>query len=130
MEKNTIGLEQKLRARDVARGVGRLMATAIKDDFRKHLIKATLKTLFAGAVATGIYSSVQIANLDARTEAYNNHLTHEVSSLADTNQDNATTSQEWANVYKEFGVRYDAFSSNPQNDLTMGQKESYIMSHK
>jgi hypothetical protein len=124
----TVKLEQKLKARDVARGIGRLMATGIKDEFnfRKHPIKATLKTLFVGAIGAGMYFSVQ----NARVEDYNSQLTQEVSILADKNQDRATTSDEWANVYKELGVRYDAFSSNPTKDLTVGQKESFVNSHK
>jgi hypothetical protein len=128
MEENTTGLEQKLKARDVARGVGRLMATAIKDEFnfRKHPIKATLKTLFVGAMGAGIYFSVQ----NAHTETYDRQLTQEVSILADTNKDRATTSEEWANVYKELGVRYDSHSSNPFEDLTTEQKENYIKNHK
>jgi hypothetical protein len=104
------------------------LATGIKDElnFRKHPIKATLKTLFVGVIGAGMYFSVQ----NASVENYNNQLTQEVSILADANNDKATTSDEWANVYKELGVRYDAFSSNPTKDLTMGQKESYINSHK
>jgi len=108
--------------------MGRILAIGIKNDFnfKKHPIKATLRTLFIGVFGAGMYFSVQNANV----EEYNLQLTREVSILTDTNKDGATTSDEWAKVYKEFGIRYDAFSSNPDKDLTIRQKESYLDSYR
>ena len=120
-------LEQRLQARDIVKGVAILLSRAIKPrfDFRKHPIKAVRNTLFLGVYGVILCSSIQ----NAKIQQYNSQLTEEVSILADTNRDNAVTSEEWATVYRGLGVKYDASGFDPRKDLTIEQKERYIRAH-
>jgi len=110
------------------RGIGRFSLDTLKNEFhfKKHPITTTLKTLFFGAIG---YSLIFMLPQEAKRRVYDEGLTQKVSVIADKlgNNDGATTSSEWAEVYKELGVRYDAHNYNP---LTTEQKEKYISDHK
>ncbi len=49
--------------------------------------------------------------------------------VADTDRNDATTDDEWAKVYREFGLPYNVHGSNPLEDLTSEQMKQYLANH-
>jgi len=67
--------------------------------------------------------------LPATNKSLSTRLYDQVSRVADTDNENGTTQDEWAPVYSELGLHYDAFASNPQRDLSDRQLIRYLDAH-
>ena len=92
-------------------------------DFRKFDDSVILGSLiFLMAIPVGAY-------LEKRDKDKLNGLVNKVSIVADSNSDGFTSGEEWAKVYQEAGLRYDASLSNPRVDLTKSQLTNYLSGH-
>ena len=98
--------------------------------FKEHPITSTIRTVLIGAGVYGSIAFAQSIQQEERLNDYNNQLTKEISAMADKNNDNATTSKEWAEVYNKLGVACDVHNSDPVQDLSIRQKESYLESRQ
>ena len=61
-----------------------------------------------------------------REKKEKNELYQEVKVMANTDKNNITDNQEWANVYESLGLEYDVNYSDPKKDLTSEQMRKYL----
>lgn len=106
----------------LANSIGKFFATGIRDEFKRSPIGATLiPTAVAIGLGAAAYrthathqeiaaqQATEQARYEQRVEAQKIYdaTYNRLFEKADTNHDNALTSDEWAAVYQQIGKRYD-----------------------
>ena len=84
------------------------------------IISGVFAGLWGGSIYT-VYSYTDIGGHKKHSRLYK-----ESSIKADINKDEITTEKEWAQVYKQLGIQFDTYTSNPERDLTKEQLEQYL----
>ena len=93
----------------------------IRENWGKIIVWGGVTTTFA--VAPLIISQISDPILEHRL------LYDQMIIVADTDRNYATTDEEWAKVYREFGFSYNVHGSNPSEDLTSEQMRQYLANH-
>jgi hypothetical protein len=109
----------KLSGREVIRGFGLLWGLGLRyfaKDCRAHPVRTAVGGLFLAGVIAGNVNMVQQSR-------YDRGLYLQIKNCADVNRDGNVTSDEWAIVYQEMGIRYD---SREPSSFTRDQMEDYL----
>lgn len=100
------------------------METRANEGYRKALRRSKWRTgIIRGALVTTL---VLVGYAGMREKSISNRLYQEISSKADTNNDNITDVQEWANVYESLGLTFDIHYSKPKRDLSNKKVKEYL----
>jgi len=108
----------------IRKGLG-IIVSNVAREVRKDFRKSPIQIAFFASMM--ILVPLSISN-SYKNERYDRELEQKVSITADANgnNDGATTSDEWAEVYKSLGLRYDVHNYKP---LTIKQRKEYLEGH-
>ncbi len=95
------------------------MWESMKSSRRARILKWVGTIVSAGVI---LYS----ANYLGARMREKNRLYPEMVLEADIKKDNLTDHQDWAKVYRFFGLTYDVASSKPKRDLSLEQIREYL----
>jgi len=100
------------------------METRVNEVDHKALRRSKWRRgIIRGALITTL---VLVGYSGMREKSISDRLYQKISLKADTNNDNITDVQEWANVYESLGLAYDIHYSRPKRDLGIKKMKEYL----